>query len=57
VNLSKDGKEVWAHCCLKWLAVKDCLWFPTDNDTLEIHCPEHEAVILGYDYDLPALQQ
>jgi len=57
MNLSKDGSEVWAHCCMKWLPVKDCLWMTRDDGIIEICCLEHEAVILGYDYDLPSLQQ
>ena len=52
MHLNHDKTEVYCQACLTWHIVNLCDWMPRDDGVIEIFCPEHDEVLLGYDYDL-----
>lgn len=52
MQLNHDKTEVYCHACLAWHRVNLCLWLTRDDGVIQICCPEHEEVVLGYDTDL-----
>lgn len=52
MHLNHDKTEAYCHACLKWHEINLCLWLTRDDGIIEIHCPERDEVLLGYDYDL-----